>query len=328
MSMLARALAAGAGLLIIATTVSFVPSNEWWIRVLDFPRLQIAVALAVVLAACLVQVNRRRWRTMLIAGLAFALVAQLARIVPYTRLVEPEVASADSCGEGTRIRLFIANVEYANRDSRDLLAMVAAIDPDVVLLTEPGAWWRAQLAPLARERPYTVLQPQEDTWGMLLYSRFPLVQPQVRFLVEEDIPSITARIRLPSGDHVQFYGVHPRPPRPGDDTGDRDTELTLIAREIRGQHRPAILAGDLNDVAWSRTSRQLQQTAALRDPRVGRGLFATFNANLPAGFRWPLDHVFVSDEFALCALERPGDIGSDHFPLLVDVLLQREGSHP
>ncbi len=82
------------------------------------------------------------------------------------------------------------------------------------------------------------------------------------------------------------------------------------------------------DVAWSRTSRRLQQTAALRDLRVGRGLFATFNVNLPAGFRWPLDHVFVSDDFALCTLERPGDIGSDHFPLLVDVLLQREGSHP
>ncbi|MBA3639209.1 MAG: endonuclease/exonuclease/phosphatase family protein [Acidobacteria bacterium] len=260
MSMLARAVATTAGLLIGATTVSFVPSNEWWIRVLDFPRLQIAVTLAVVLAACVVLVSRGRWRTMLVAGLAFALVAQLE--------------------------------------------------------------------PLARERPYTVLQPQEDTWGMLLYSRFPLVQPQVRFLAAEDIPSITARIRLPSGDHVQFYGVHPRPPRPGDDTGDRDTELARIAREIRALRRPAILAGDLNDVAWSRTSRQLQQTAALRDPRVGRGLFATFNANLPAGFRWPLDHVFVSDDFALCALERPGDIGSDHFPLLVDVLLQREGYHP
>lgn len=287
-----------------------------------------AIALAMVLAACLVLLNRGRWRTLLLAGLAFALIAQLARIVPYTRVVAPEVANADSCGEAGRVRLFIANVEYANRNSRDLLAMIAAIDPDVVLLTEPGAWWQAQLAPLARERPYTVLQPQEDTWGMLLYSRFPLVDPQVRFLVEPDIPSITARIRLPSGADVQFYGVHPRPPRPGDDTGDRDTELTLVAREIRQQRRPAILAGDLNDVAWSRTSRQLQQTAALRDPRVGRGLFATFNAKLPAGFRWPLDHVFVTDDFALCALERPGHIGSDHFPLLVDVLLQREDSHP
>jgi uncharacterized MnhB-related membrane protein len=84
-----------------------------------------------VLAACLVLVNRGRWRTILIAGLAFALIAQLARMVPYTRLVAPEVASTDSCGGATRLRLFIANVEYANRDSRALLAMVAAIDPDV-----------------------------------------------------------------------------------------------------------------------------------------------------------------------------------------------------
>jgi hypothetical protein len=73
---------------------------------------------------------------------------------------------------------------------------------------------------------------------MLFYSRFPLVDSQVRLLVEPNIPSITARIRLPSGADVQFYGVHPRPPRPGDDTGDRDTELTLVAREIREQRRP------------------------------------------------------------------------------------------
>jgi endonuclease/exonuclease/phosphatase (EEP) superfamily protein YafD len=76
-------------------------------------------------------------------------------------------------------------------------------------------------------------------------------------------------------------------------------------------------------VPWSRTTRQLQNAAALRVPRVGRGLFATFNANLPAGFRWPLDHVFVTDDLSLSALERPGDVKSDHFPLLVYLLLTR-----
>lgn len=55
---------------------------------------------------------------------------------------------------------------------------------------------------------------------------------------------------------------------------------------------------------------------------------ATFDASLPAGVRWPLDHVFVTDDVALCPMERQGRIGSDRVPLLVDVLLQREGSHP
>lgn len=36
MSMLARAIATAAGLLISATPLSFIPSNEWRMRVLDF----------------------------------------------------------------------------------------------------------------------------------------------------------------------------------------------------------------------------------------------------------------------------------------------------
>lgn len=320
MSMPTRVVVVVAGLLVGATALSFVPSNEWWIRMFDFPRLQIAVVLAIVIAVSLVVVERGR--AVFVASLMAALVAQMALILPYTWLVRPEVASARNCADGASLRLLIANVHYVNQKSGDLLAMVATIDPDLVLLMETGAWWQGEVASLAQDRPYTVLQPQEDTWGMLLYSRFPLIEPRVRFLVEEDIPSITAAVRLPSGRQLQFYGVHPRPPLPGDDTDERDSELTVIAREIRGLGQPAILAGDLNDVAWSRTSRRLQRTADLRDPRVGRGFFATFDATLPASFRWPLDHVLLSDGFALCALELPGDIGSDHFPLRVDVVLQ------
>ena len=328
MRVLRWALATGAGLLITATALSMVPSNEWWIRILDFPRVQIGMALAIMLGACVLGIDRGRWRTGLLLGIGLALAAQLIRILPYTSVVAAEVGTGQNCGGDQRIRLLIANVEYENRNSRDLITAVKALNPDVVLLTEPGAWWHAQLVPLERDLPYVVRQPQEDTWGMLLYSRLPLVQPQVRFLVEKNIPSIAAQIRLRSGDLVQLYGVHPRPPRPGDDTGERDTELTHIAREVRAQRRPTILAGDLNDVAWSRTSRRLQQEAALRDPRVGRGLFATFSTHLPAGFRWPLDHVFLTSQFGLCALERLNDIGSDHFPLLVEAVLQHEDSHP
>jgi hypothetical protein len=80
MSMLARVVATGAGLLISATTLCLIPSNEWWIRVLDFPRLRIAVASAVVLAACPLLIDRGRWRTLLVAGLAFALSAQLVDV--------------------------------------------------------------------------------------------------------------------------------------------------------------------------------------------------------------------------------------------------------
>jgi len=117
-----------------------------------------------------------------------------------------------------------------------------------------------------------------------------VLQPRVRFLVQDAIPSIHARLRLRSGALVELHGVHPTPPQPDRDTTPRDVELILVGREVAGDRRPTIVAGDLNDVGWSATTREFQEISGLLDPRVGRGLYATFNANWPL-LRWPLDHV-------------------------------------
>jgi hypothetical protein len=37
---------------------------------------------------------------------------------------------------------------------------------------------------------------------MLLYSRYPLENTSIEFLVEPDVPSMQARVRLPSGLRV------------------------------------------------------------------------------------------------------------------------------
>jgi len=310
-------------LLTAATALSFVPSNEWWIRIFDFPRRQIAVLLVVTSGVAVRAFGVTGWRERgILAVLLGAAACQAGRTLPYTPLAAVQVEAAERCDRRTAVRLLIANVEYDNREAGALLALVRQVDPDLVLLLEPGAWWEARLRPLERDWPHVVRQPQEDTWGLLLYSRLPLIEPEVRFLVEPDIPSVRTRLVLPSGDQVWLYGLHPRPPRPGDDTDERDTELMIVAREIRSREEPSILAGDLNDVAWSRTTRRLQERADLLDPRVGRGAYATFNADLPPGFRWALDHVFLTRHFELCSLARLRHIGSDHFPLLAEVMLR------
>jgi endonuclease/exonuclease/phosphatase (EEP) superfamily protein YafD len=78
---------------------------------------------------------------------------------------------------------------------------------------------------------------------------------------------------------------------------------------------PVIVAGDLNDVAWSRTTHLFQRTGGLLDPRVGRGFFNTFDTRSRLT-RVPLDHVFASRHFLLVELRRLPDIGSDHFPII------------
>ena len=58
-----------------------------------------------------------------------------------------------------------------------------------------------------------------------------------------------------------------------------------------------------------------KRIANVLDPRIGRGLFSSFHADYPM-LRWPLDHVFHSEQFELLSLDVLPDIGSDHFPVL------------
>jgi endonuclease/exonuclease/phosphatase (EEP) superfamily protein YafD len=159
---------------------------------------------------------------------------------------------------------------------------------------------------------------------MLLVSRLKLIDPQIRFLVEKDIPSIHTRVELKSGEKIFLHCLHPEPPIPRNkDSDERDAELLIVAKEVKAKDEPTIVAGDLNDVAWSYTTKLFQQISGLLDPRVGRGFYNTFSTKTPF-FRWPLDYVFHSKHFKLIGLQRLPEFGSDHFPVIIHLIYEPE----
>lgn len=124
---------------------------------------------------------------------------------------------------------------------------------------------------------------------------------------------------------IRMHCVHPAPPSPTENekSKQRDNELMLVAKRARNEQGPVIVTGDLNDVAWSKSTRAFLQESQLLDPRMGRGIYNTFHAKIPI-MRWPLDHVFHSDHFMLVELKRLPPFGSDHFALLSELALKRE----
>ncbi|MFN3847239.1 MAG: endonuclease/exonuclease/phosphatase family protein [Paracoccaceae bacterium] len=305
--------------LIAMTVLSRVRSTLWWIRAMDFPRSQVAVLLAVTGAAHVVTMDVRSLLDVSFgAALAISFAYQVARVFPYTRLAPRQVHDAP-CGDKARsIRLLVSNVLMENRRASDFLALVREVDPDVVLAVETDGWWAEHLRGLEADYPHVIKQPQGNHFGMHFFSRLALDASAVRYLVEADIPSIRVTIQLRSGDRIELFGLHPRPAEPQQDTDERDAELLMVGKEVRACALPAIVAGDLNDVAWSNTTRLFQKVSGLLDPRRGRGMFSTFHASYPL-LRWPLDHVFHDKRFTLVQLRRLRSIGSDHFPVFAEL---------
>lgn len=311
------------GILVLLTVLPLFETDEWWVRFWDFPRLQIAALLAVFLLA-LATVGPRQGRmfwTLLLAGLA-ALGWQLLQVASYIPGWPVELKSADKCDPGRQVTLLVANVLLTNQDFAPLLRLVERTRPDVVLLLEPGQQWEQALRPLHAAYPQRVSVPLPNTYGLILLSRLELVEPKVRYRMQPQVPSVQTGIVLRGGERVEFHGVHPEPPFPGEDAGERDAELVMVGRDVRRSGRAAIVMGDLNDVAWSHSSRVFRRLSGMLDPRVGRGPYPTFPAELPM-FAWPLDHIFVTEHFRLLRIDRLGDIGSDHWPMLFGLCLAR-----
>ena len=315
-------------LMLLATVLPIFNISHWTVRGFDFPRLQISVALALLLVAhlCLLDIHALSAKV-LIAVTVLCFIWQARWILPYTFLWPREVKACIDNETDNQLCILTSNVLKSNRNSDALIELVKRYQPDVLVTLESDQWWEDRLRCLETEMPYSIKCPLDNLYGMHVYSRLPLREHEVCFLVEKDVPSMHTQIELRTKDTVRAHFLHPAPPSPTEnpESAQRDAELVMVARSIGDSDQPVIVAGDLNDVAWSATTRLFRKISGLLDPRVGRGMFNTFHAGYPF-VRWPLDHLFHSHHFTLHELRRLPSIGSDHFPLLARLSFMPTGS--
>ncbi len=312
---------------IVLSLLSLSYNNTlWWMKAMDFPRLQYLVVAFI----CLVIFGLRNpkwtfWPVFLMIGLLATVVIQGSFIFPYTPLTQPKVASLSPAevDPSAQLRLMLANVYMHNREADALLNIVQQTEPDMLLLMETNQWWIDQMAPLRERYSHHHELPIDNTYGMALYSRYPLEDLETKFLQHDSVPSFHCDVELPNGYFFRFHGVHPVPPilsKHPDNKGQKEKELVMVGNLVEANALPEMVAGDFNDVAWSNTSRLFQMSGGLQDTRVGRGTYNSFDAQSWV-MRWPLDHVYVSDEFRVVSFRRLDKFGSDHFPIYVELAL-------
>ena len=314
-----------ASLGILTSTLPFVPAAHGMVRAFDFPRFQIlAVALLVLIISVILLPWPEFWPIAGMLGAACLIqIAYVARFTPIWRRAVPTFSGEPD--DASRVRLLVSNVKQSNRDYSKLSALVEKLDPDIAVFMETNQDWIDALSSVVSHYPNRMECPLDNSYGMLMVSRFPLSDSRVRFLLNKEVPSFDTMATAANGMRFRIVALHPEPPIPTRDTIGRDSEILFVAKLVRHDTFPVIVTGDLNDVAWSSTTRRFLRISRLLDPREGRGPYNTFDARF-FFLRWPLDHIFHSSHFQVSAMKRQAFVGSDHFPMFYDLILANAGA--
>ncbi len=314
-------------LCLLVTLLPLLASNHWICRIWEFPRVQLVV-ISTLNATVLATLNDSYFGSLVAVSLVvniLLIIFQGHWIMPYSPLFKKEVPRTTGKPNHT-LSILTSNVLMTNRDTSKLIKHIAYHQPDIIVTLESDIWWQQRLDDALNDYPHRVAAPQDNLYGMHVYSKLSLHSVDINYLIKPSIPSIECDAELPNGQLIKCFFLHPEPPSPteAETANPRDRELLLYAKRAGSKTLPVIVSGDLNDVAWSPTTKAFRKQSGLLDPRIGRGFFNTFHAH-HWWARWPLDHIFVSEEFSLKSIKRLEDIGSDHFPLLTELGIEKGG---
>lgn len=284
----------------------------------DFPRVHILSAAVFAAFIALIFFRSQPW-IFLIVFVACG-TYQAWMIYPFTPLAPVEIELGKT-SDGPKISLLSLNVLMENEDHERLIALLDEEKPDVLFLMETNARWAQALDDTLSGFKTVLRHPLENHYGLIFATNLDVVNAKTVFLAGDKTPTLLAEMKAPDGKRFHFIGLHPRPPVPGNDTQERDAQIERAATLTKESGLPVISMGDFNDVAWSWTAQRFKHHGNFRDPRVGRGMMSSFDANHPI-LRFPIDQLYLTEGIDLVSFELKRAIGSDHFPMGAVVVIR------
>jgi endonuclease/exonuclease/phosphatase (EEP) superfamily protein YafD len=217
------------------------------------------------------------------------------------------------------LRVMSVNVHTGNKQFEKVLAAVRELKPDIAVFLEVDGKWAAQLKQLEADYPYSKRDPRSDNFGLVFYSRIKPGVFSLRYYGTADVPTVHAEYKI-NGRVFTLLGTHPVPPISGEYAAHRNAQLESLANVARQSSGAVMLIGDLNVSSDTPTFRRLLDSSGLRDGRLGFGMKATW----PVGLRpmyITIDHCLVSKQIHIHDYKIGPDVGSDHYPVIVDISL-------
>lgn len=305
-------LLAACGALIAASAAgAFLPQAD---SINIFAPFWIAGTVAVLLAILLVR--RRRLRQ---PETRAALALLVATLVLGGVLLSPIVGGKKLDTATPSLRLITFNMYKANPDPPRIVRWILAEQADFVVLLEVSPVNRPVLLGLQRRFPYRYNCSARKHCSTYILSRVPAERVWPLALGDADnrraLSALTARFRL-RGEPLAITAVHLNHPWP---RGNQSSQIELLTNVVAGSSGPnGLIAGDFNSAPWTFALRRL---AAAADAHLISGAIGTWPTDATLGLaRLPLDQIYAGPCFAVYSVSRGPALGSDHFPLVTDLV--------
>ncbi|MCD8535851.1 MAG: endonuclease/exonuclease/phosphatase family protein, partial [Verrucomicrobia bacterium] len=221
--------------------------------------------------------------------------------------------------EKSTCRMLLANVKSENTGYKRLLELVRSEKPDVIILEEVNQGWIDAVSELRVAYPYHIEYPEEDNFGIAFYTKLPVQSMKIETIGEIQLASVCAVIEH-GGAVWNIVGTHPLPPGGGAYWHWRNEQLNELASYVRRLDGHVVVLGDLNLTPRSYYFRKFTHEAQLRDGGKGFGLQISWPTFFPP-LGIPIDHCLVSAGINVRDRRTGHGIGSDHYPVVVDLYL-------
>lgn len=220
----------------------------------------------------------------------------------------------------TGIRVMTANLLMINEKSDEMMREIKLFNPDIILLQEFSTQWLTSLrqAGIDLNYPYSTYLTREDSFGTAIYSRNPTFKGEIWYI--DDIPMSRGSVII-GETMVKVYNIHTVPPRTLNYWRRWNYQVEILHAEFYNNRSATLVAGDFNLTMHSKWYKSLTTIMHGAHEACGRPLAVTWpNGMLPLpDIR--LDHILLSSEFTCSSIKEGKGAGSDHKPIVADLVL-------
>lgn len=232
------------------------------------------------------------------------------------------------------LRVLVANINTQNQNYDKVLALVRNEKPDVAVFMEIDEAWVKRLNSLVDILPASISKPNPYNLGIAVYSKLPLENNEIKFWGNNKNPTVVGNLTI-NGQIISLIATHPFPPAKQTFFHSRNAQLDQIGQYIQSLSTPVVIIGDLNITMWSPYYKRLIGKTGLSNARKGFGILPTWPVKasfspvpsyLSLFLSIPLDHCLVSPKIKVAQIRTGANVGSDHRPLITDLVIPEKKS--